>query len=95
MSLFGANTGFGTGGTGVFGNAATDTHNPMKVRQLHHSTGKTTHDVFFINILMISELCHQLFTHPQNDILGWLEEYNLTSGQGRSVLSWDVLQVIG
>lgn len=31
MSLFGTNTGFGAGGTGVFGNTTTDTHNPMKV----------------------------------------------------------------
>uniref|UniRef100_A0A8C4FA03 Rae1 protein homolog n=1 Tax=Dicentrarchus labrax TaxID=13489 RepID=A0A8C4FA03_DICLA len=30
MSLFGANTGFGAGGTGVFGNTTTDSHNPMK-----------------------------------------------------------------
>uniref|UniRef100_A0A3Q1IXU7 Rae1 protein homolog n=1 Tax=Anabas testudineus TaxID=64144 RepID=A0A3Q1IXU7_ANATE len=30
MSLFGANTGFGTGGTGVFGSTTTDSHNPMK-----------------------------------------------------------------
>uniref|UniRef100_A0A8C6LEN4 Rae1 protein homolog n=1 Tax=Nothobranchius furzeri TaxID=105023 RepID=A0A8C6LEN4_NOTFU len=30
MSLFGANSGFGTGGTGVFGSTTTDTHNPMK-----------------------------------------------------------------
>lgn len=33
MSLFGTNAGFGTGGTGVFGNATTDSHNPMKVNQ--------------------------------------------------------------
>lgn len=31
MSLFGTNTGFGAGGTGVFGNTTTDSHNPMKV----------------------------------------------------------------
>lgn len=31
MSLFGANTGFGSGTTGVFGSATTDSHNPMKV----------------------------------------------------------------
>lgn len=38
MSLFGANTGFGAGGTGVFGNTTTDTHNPMKVRlNLHRA----------------------------------------------------------
>ncbi|KTF77476.1 hypothetical protein cypCar_00040802 [Cyprinus carpio] len=30
MSLFGTNTGFGSGGTGVFGNTTTDSHNPMK-----------------------------------------------------------------
>ncbi|CAF96553.1 unnamed protein product [Tetraodon nigroviridis] len=30
MSLFGTNTGFGAGGTGVFGNTTTDSHNPMK-----------------------------------------------------------------
>ncbi|KAF3689525.1 mRNA export factor Rae1 protein -like protein mRNA-associated protein mrnp 41 [Channa argus] len=30
MSLFGASTGFGTGGTGVFGNTTTDPYNPMK-----------------------------------------------------------------
>uniref|UniRef100_A0A3B4AX01 Rae1 protein homolog n=1 Tax=Periophthalmus magnuspinnatus TaxID=409849 RepID=A0A3B4AX01_9GOBI len=30
MSLFGTNTGFGTGGTGVFGSTTTDSHNPMK-----------------------------------------------------------------
>lgn len=31
MSLFGTNAGFGAGGTGVFGNTTTDSHNPMKV----------------------------------------------------------------
>uniref|UniRef100_A0A672IQT4 Rae1 protein homolog n=1 Tax=Salarias fasciatus TaxID=181472 RepID=A0A672IQT4_SALFA len=30
MSLFGANSGFGAGGTGVFGSTTTDSHNPMK-----------------------------------------------------------------
>ncbi|XP_030585030.1 mRNA export factor isoform X1 [Archocentrus centrarchus] len=30
MSLFGASSGFGTGGTGVFGSTTTDSHNPMK-----------------------------------------------------------------
>lgn len=33
MSLFGASSGFGQGGTSVFGNTTTDTHNPMKVRE--------------------------------------------------------------
>uniref|UniRef100_A0A3P8QHT5 Rae1 protein homolog n=1 Tax=Astatotilapia calliptera TaxID=8154 RepID=A0A3P8QHT5_ASTCA len=30
MSLFGTSSGFGTGGTGVFGSTTTDSHNPMK-----------------------------------------------------------------
>ncbi|RXN24927.1 mRNA export factor [Labeo rohita] len=30
MSLFGTNTAFGSGGTGVFGSTTTDSHNPMK-----------------------------------------------------------------
>ncbi|XP_036426884.1 mRNA export factor isoform X1 [Colossoma macropomum] len=30
MSLFGSGSGFGTGGTGVFGSTTTDSHNPMK-----------------------------------------------------------------
>ncbi|KAG9353209.1 hypothetical protein JZ751_017785 [Albula glossodonta] len=32
MSLFGTSSGFGSGGTSVFGSTTTDTHNPMKVR---------------------------------------------------------------
>lgn len=31
MSLFGAASGFGTGGASMFGSAAADNHNPMKV----------------------------------------------------------------
>uniref|UniRef100_A0AAY5KQI3 Rae1 protein homolog n=1 Tax=Esox lucius TaxID=8010 RepID=A0AAY5KQI3_ESOLU len=30
MSLFGTSSGFGTGGTGVFGSTTSDSHNPMK-----------------------------------------------------------------
>uniref|UniRef100_A0A4W4HQT7 Rae1 protein homolog n=1 Tax=Electrophorus electricus TaxID=8005 RepID=A0A4W4HQT7_ELEEL len=30
MSLFGSSSGFGSGGTGVFGSTTTDSHNPMK-----------------------------------------------------------------
>lgn len=33
MSLFGTSSGFGTGGTGVFGSTTTDSHNPMKVNR--------------------------------------------------------------
>lgn len=31
MSLFGTTSGFGTGGTSMFGSTTTDNHNPMKV----------------------------------------------------------------
>lgn len=46
MSLFGTNTGFGTGGTGVFGNTTTDSHNPMKVNQ--RSTGENACFLYII-----------------------------------------------
>ena len=32
MSLFGSTSGFGTGGTSMFGSTTADNHNPMKVR---------------------------------------------------------------
>lgn len=31
MSLFGSTSGFGTGGTSMFGSTTADNHNPMKV----------------------------------------------------------------
>lgn len=34
MSLFGSTSGFGTGGTSMFGSTTADNHNPMKVRAL-------------------------------------------------------------
>lgn len=34
MSLFGSTSGFGTGGTSMFGSTTADNHNPMKVRVL-------------------------------------------------------------
>lgn len=41
MSLFGSTSGFGTGGTSMFGSTATDNHNPMKVFN-HWSHGGNT-----------------------------------------------------
>lgn len=35
MSLFGSTSGFGTGGTSMFGSTTTDNHNPMKVSPGH------------------------------------------------------------
>lgn len=44
MSIFGTNSGFGTGGTSVFGGATTDSHNPMKVIYIFiHKWLKTPH----------------------------------------------------
>lgn len=58
MSLFGTSSGFGTGGTGVFGSTTTDSHNPMKVNQ--QGTGEEPFDMaamILLNVTSLSTYC--------------------------------------